>query len=390
MNKPRLDSLEVILHRMVDRIRQSLELSVILSGATAEVRSFLGTDRVKIYQFAEDSSGEVVAESICKQNLPSLLGQHFPAEDIPNEVRQLYLQERQRSIVDVARGQIGISSPIPNSEHQYVKFRPVDPCHAEYLTAMGVQSSLVVPIVDRDRLWGLLVSHHSLPHIVTERELEIVQLVADQTSIAIAQATLLESTRAQAQQEISINRVGRFLHSMTEMKLQKALHQAVLALQGSGGRIYIAPQNSNLPQLFVSGEQPILITEEIDLEGKSIGYLEQHPSWQTWLIDNLQTSNVSQAWAIADLDRNSSPPDWHSFFEITKIKSILTIKLEYRKKNLGYLSIFRQGMDIETIWAKRPDFSDRHNRVFLPRLFRYPFPGEIYLDNLKFFGDILI
>ncbi|MEM9509220.1 MAG: ATP-binding protein [Cyanobacteria bacterium P01_E01_bin.35] len=364
MYKRKLDALEVMLHRMVDRIRQSLELSVILSGATAEVRSFLGTDRVKIYQFEADGSGEVVAESICQQSLPSLLGQHFPAEDIPLEIRELYLKERQRSIVDVARGQIGMSTLVKNQEHQYVHFRPVDPCHAEYLTAMGVQSSLVVPIVDRDRLWGLLVSHHSLPHVVTERELEIVQLIADQTSIAIAQSNLLESARAQAQQEASINRVGRFLHSMTEMKLHQALHQAVLALQGSGGRIYIAPQNSTTAaQLFVSGEQPLLLAEaETKSQNSSPIYLERHPSWQAWLNSNLNIHNVTQSWAIADLDHNSSQTDWQSVFKPTKIKTIFTIKLEYRQKTLGYLSIFRQGVDIETIWAKRPDRDDPRNQ----------------------------
>ena len=176
------DSLEILLHGMVDRIRQSLELSVILSSTVAEVRAFLNTDRVKIYQFAPDGSGEVVAESVDNNKLPSLLGQHFPAEDIPVQMRELYQTERQRTIVNIASRQIGMSSSARNETD--IKFRTVDPCHAEYLTAMGAQSSLVVPIVDNRRLWGLLVSHHSLPRVVTKNELETIQLVADQTFIA--------------------------------------------------------------------------------------------------------------------------------------------------------------------------------------------------------------
>ena len=39
---------EIFLHRIANRIRQSLELQEILSTTVAEVRSFLGTDRVKI------------------------------------------------------------------------------------------------------------------------------------------------------------------------------------------------------------------------------------------------------------------------------------------------------------------------------------------------------
>lgn len=354
-NNQEANSLEMLLHRTIDRIRQSLELSVILSSTVAEVRAFLHTDRVKIYQFDTDASGEVVAESVNLDKLPSLLGQHFPAEDIPLEMRELYLTERQRTIVNIASRQIGMSSSAKSELD--IQFRTVDPCHVEYLMAMGAQSSLVVPIIDRDRLWGLLVSHHSLPRIVTKNELEIVQLVADQTSIAIAQSNLLESTRVQAQQEATINRVGKSLHSMTEIKLQQALQQTVAALQASGGRVYIAPQNSeSIAQLYVSGEQPVLMPNK----GNQTTTIEEHPNWQTWLENALQTRRVIQHWAIAN-NINSLPSDLEQAFKPTKIKSILTIELEYRQKALGYLSIFRQGIDVETIWAKRPDLDDPRN-----------------------------
>ena len=354
-NNQEANSSEMLLHRTIDRIRQSLELSVILSSTVAEVRAFLHTDRVKIYQFDADGSGEVVAESVNLNKLPSLLGQHFPAEDIPLHMRELYLRARQRTIVNIASRQIGMSSSaIKDTE---IEFRTVDPCHVEYLTAMGTQSSLVVPIIDGDRLWGLLVSHHSLPRIVTKNELEIVQLVADQTSIAIAQSSLLESTRVQAQQEATINRVGKSLHSMTEMKLQQALQQTVVALQASGGRVYITPPNSeSTAQLYVSGEQPVLIPNK---ENQATIPIEEYPDWQTWLENALQTRRVVQPWAIAN-DTNL-PSDLEQAFKPSQIKSILTIELEYHQKTLGYLSIFRQGMDIETIWGRRADRDDPRN-----------------------------
>lgn len=367
------DSLEMLLHRMTNRIRQSLELSVILAGVTDEVRAFLGTDRVKVYQFESDSSGEVVAESLDGKNLPSLLGQHFPAEDIPPEIRQLYLTKGERTIVNVASRQIGMSSLIKDRENsggtskedrEQIQFRTVDPCHVEYLTAMGVQSSLVVPIMDENRLWGLLVSHHSLPRIVTLRELEVVQLVADQTSIAIAQSNLLESTRIQAKQEASINRVGRFLHSTTQMELQQALKHTVSALQGSGGRVYLTSQNANvLTQIHVSGEQPLLLPRTANQKSPSNIPIEEHPDWKTWLEQGIQTDDVTQPWAIALLDDQSLPLTLRQGFKPTKIKSILTVQLEYRQEHLGYLSIFRQGTDIETIWAKRPDSDDPRNHM---------------------------
>jgi len=46
------------------RIRQSLDLSVILEQTVAEVRQFLQNDRVLIYRFEPDLSGVIVVESL--------------------------------------------------------------------------------------------------------------------------------------------------------------------------------------------------------------------------------------------------------------------------------------------------------------------------------------
>ncbi|WP_338026886.1 hypothetical protein [Trichormus azollae] len=94
---------------MIKQIRRSLDLQERLTSTVSEVRSFLRTDRVKIYKFAADRSGEVIAESIHHQNLPSLLGLHFPANDIPSSAKEMFLLMRQRSIVDVTKGIIGLS-----------------------------------------------------------------------------------------------------------------------------------------------------------------------------------------------------------------------------------------------------------------------------------------
>ncbi|NJN56274.1 MAG: GAF domain-containing protein [Leptolyngbyaceae cyanobacterium SL_5_9] len=385
INSSPIDSLEILLHRMMNRIRQSLELPTILNGTVAEVRAFLGTDRVKVYQFHPDGSGKVVAESVQSQRLPSLLGQNFPAEDIPPEARELFLRARQRSIVDVSLQQIGVS-PLDCLETGEVldvddiRFRSVDPCHIEYLTAMGVQSSLVVPILHRDQLWGLLVSHHADPRQVTERELQVVQLVADQVSIAIAQSTLLSQTRAQAQQEATINRVATLLHSMTEIKLQQALEQIVSALKGIGGRVYVSAHDSGQAKLFTWGVQPVLSkkgrkkqsspqkrTQDSKLKTQNssthvAAVVEQYPSWQSCFSEEMQPGE-NGVWAIADLHQSTLSPDLTQVFLDSQIRGLLVVPLQYRQQQLGYLSVFRQAIEVETLWAGRYDQDDpRHLR----------------------------
>ncbi|MGG6270093.1 GAF domain-containing protein [Leptolyngbya sp. AN03gr2] len=358
----------VLLHRMINQIRHSLELPTILNATVAEVRTFLQTDRVKIYRFDTDGSGEVVAESIYEERLPSLLNHWFPADDIPAQARELFLKFRQRSIVDVATQEIGISPLIEAGDgtviEQDLHFRAVDPCHIEYLTAMGVRSSLVVPIVAQGELWGLLVSHHSEPRRFTQAELQIMQLISDQVSIAIAQSNTLHETRRHAAQEATINQITSLLHALPEMQLQQALRQVVQAFQGIGGRLYVAPQGIQQPsQFFVEGQQPVLA---VSINGfdrhSSPPLLEHHPLWQTWLDLEPRTDS---GWLIDSLEQSEMPEELVTSLLNAKIRSLLVIPIQYRQQILGHLSVFRSEINTERIWAGKPDQDDP--RQILPR-----------------------
>jgi light-regulated signal transduction histidine kinase (bacteriophytochrome) len=196
-----------LLHRMTNRIRQSLELQEILSATVTEMRAFLDTDRVKVYRFESDGTGQVIAESVIQNRLPSLLGLHFPAGDIPPHAREMFVKARVRSIIDIPTQRITLNRldcpettgdlTIEDVHHQAIEDilqRPVDPCHVEYLTKIGVQSSLVVPILHQQNLWGLLVSHHAQPKAFSREQLQIVQTLADQVAIAISQSHLLSQS----------------------------------------------------------------------------------------------------------------------------------------------------------------------------------------------------
>ncbi len=371
-------SLESLLHRITNRIRQSLELPEILNATVAEIRAILGTDRAMIYRFHADGNGQVIAECIHENRLPSLLGLKFPADDIPFQARKMFLKARQRSIVDVGSRQIGLS-PLDSPEtgkplnKEDIFYRPVDPCHIEYMTAMGVQSSLVVPIVHQDlrtqhtvpELWGLLVSHHSEPRTISERELAIIQGVADQVSIAIAQSTLLSQARQQAQREATVNRVATLLHAQPTIQLPDALAETVAALKGVGGRMYIAAGNATedgvnpFRELFVCGTQPTFIKQ-----GKE-SPLEEHPVWQSYILGTgLKDASTEFAAcinlrAITDLYKEPELRVLAPAFRSTKIRGLLIVPLEYRQQFLGYLTIFRDEIDTETLWAGQFDPEQR-------------------------------
>ncbi len=410
---------EVLVRRITERIRQSLELEDILTSTVAEVRSFLKTDRIMIYRFSTDGSGEVVAESINNNRLPSLKGLHFPADDIPARAREMYVSMRQRTIIDVNSGTI-VLSPLDAADtgqplvNQEIHYRSLDPCHTAYLMAMGVQSSLVVPILHRRiasqnsktdicdaptcvtrydpgnnqkihiQLWGLLVSHHCTPLNISPADLEVVQLVSDQLSSAIAHALLLQQTRSQAAREATVSRIAALLYGHANIQLQQGLEATVTALGGSGGRLYLNPPNINgenlsVPkidrafsiakaqsdatfELFATGEQPTLPDWEIVKE------IEAHPLWQQWLTKGFKNTeeistfpiiNNSQfpVWIITDLYKEPLFRVLVPGFQGTKIRGLLVIALHYQQQVVGCLTIFRNEIDTEKMWAGRFDSS---------------------------------
>ncbi|MEH2458822.1 GAF domain-containing sensor histidine kinase [Nostoc sp.] len=352
-----------LLHRMIKQIRRSLDLQEILTTTVSQVRLFLDVDRVKVYRFNASGSGEVVAESIHEQRLPSLLGLNFPVDDIPEAARQMFVLVGQRSIVDVPNGKIGLSpvKSIESGKHleSNIYYRQVDSCHIQYLKAMGVQSSLVMPILHSDlqeqsakpKLWGLLVAHHSEPREILKRELKILQEVTDEVGIAIAQSNLLTQAHAKQEREATINRVTTLLHKLPTIQLQRALEQVITAFGGIGGRLYIE-QNR---ELYTWGDQPKL---PYQLDNSII---EQHLVWQDWMAE-CKPGNV---WASHDLYKEPRLRVLALGFLSTKIRGLMVIPLHYREKFIGVLSIFRSEFETEVLWAGR---CEENRRQVLPQL----------------------
>ncbi len=354
-----------LIYRITNCIRHSLELKETFTTIAAEVSLFLAIDRIMIYKFHPDGSGKVVAESINNNILPSLLGLNFPADDIPAHAREMFVKSRVRSVVNLEMGQIG-KSPVYETEtgemvSEDISYRDVDPCHIEYLTAMGVNSSLVTPIFHQEQLWGLLVAHHSQSYSVSEQQLKVVQVVVDQLSLAIAQSILLTQARSQAKREAIVISIATLLHSIKDIPLQSALEKTVAAFEGCGGRICIRNQASKslnecletdgeLIQIYTHGRQPIIP----DLAKYSL--MEQHSIWEEYY----KTGNYS-VWGISDIHQIPGLRNLQTAFDATKIRSILMIPLEYHQQLIGYLSIFRKEIDTETLWAGQFDSDRRQN-----------------------------
>ncbi len=403
----------MLLTRMTNRIRQSLELQEILSATVEEMRTFLGTDRVKVYRFEEDGSGEVIAESVIKDRLPSLLGLHFPAMDLPPASRELLIKARTRSIINVAREEITLSrlsnprntgdltiEEVLASPLQDILTRPVDPCHLQYLRNMGVLSSLVVPILYGKKLWGLIASHHAEPRNFSYRELQVVQMIADQVSVAISQSTLLHQTRVKVDQEAIINQIATWLHAPLNIPdiMQAVLNKVVNAVNGSGGQLYFMSQEPSSPSSFYTygnipkgnNGQDLTLEENQIFWQEIIDIITSETSLEIIQKEKKLEKEISFFDSSSELLMTDLPLSWHEnrflvsgkklhiisdiyqekkyqflqkYCEKTTLRGVLILPLQYRQHFLGFLNIFRDEIDTDITWAGRFNNDERHQQV---------------------------
>lgn len=153
---------------MIARLDQAVDLTAFYREGARQVRALLGYDRVMVYKFDDDGSGEVVGEA-CKTGIGSFKGLHYPANDIPKQARTLYRRNLLRIIADIndipvritpERDEFGRPLDLSLSA-----LRSVSPIHIEYLRNMGVGASLSMSIIVDGELWGLFACHHYGPRI---------------------------------------------------------------------------------------------------------------------------------------------------------------------------------------------------------------------------------
>lgn len=181
MEAERLQALqsERLVMQMAQSVRQSLSLSDILQTTVDQVRQFLQTDRVMIFHLEMLDTGKVVTESVGREWI-SLLGENLHDPSCTSGYIDLY-----------RRGQV---KAIDNIHHSTLL-----PCHVEFLDSIQVKANLVVPILQAEQVWGLLIAHHcQSPRVWQQLEINLLEQLATQVGIALQQAELYQ----QAQQEL--------------------------------------------------------------------------------------------------------------------------------------------------------------------------------------------
>lgn len=204
-----------LVHDAIARIgADALPIHGLHRQVADDARALTGFDRVMIYRFLDDDTGEVIAESLA-EGVQSYLGLRYPASDIPPQARALYLRSRVRVIPDTAYMPAPILPPLHADgsalDLSLHALRSVSPVHLEYMRNMGMAASMSISIVVDGRLWGLIVCHHRSPRRLPPRHRIAADLLGMFYAMRLASLQHLHQAQRQTRSHVLRNAIVRML-----------------------------------------------------------------------------------------------------------------------------------------------------------------------------------
>lgn len=198
---------ERTIARVIQRMRQTLDLETIFNTTTQELQRTIRCDRVLVYRFNSNWSGSFVSEAVAPGWQALITAQLTQPEltqvavDNPNctaksfgmeeaSLQDTYLQENQGGIYR----QGTTYRCVPD-----IYTAGFNDCYIQLLERFQARAYIIVPILQGNRLWGLLATYqNSSARQWREEEISIISQIGSQLGVAIQQAELLTQTQQQA------------------------------------------------------------------------------------------------------------------------------------------------------------------------------------------------
>ena len=129
---------------MIARLLAAPNWQAFADETVAALSQTFGYARTMAYTFHADHHGEVTAEHLDEPSWEPFVGLHYPAADIPQQARALYVRQLVRVIDDVNGPTVDLLGTPPDDtsaralDLTYANRRAVSPVHLEYMRNMVV------------------------------------------------------------------------------------------------------------------------------------------------------------------------------------------------------------------------------------------------------------
>ncbi|MFM7219390.1 MAG: GAF domain-containing protein, partial [Nodosilinea sp.] len=209
--------------RVIERMRQTLDIEQIFHTTVVELQALLQCDRVLIYRFNPDWSGEVVAEAVAQGWIPVMPA--APTDGLFAQVNSVIYPEGREGRSCILQtwgsaapdGQPSIHSSLTCDTYlrdtqggvysQGAKYLSVPDvqqaglaaCYLKLLEQLQTRAYLTVPIFQGQQLWGLLAAYQNTgPRDWQPSEIRLVMHISTQFGVALQQSELLAQTQRQS------------------------------------------------------------------------------------------------------------------------------------------------------------------------------------------------
>ena len=316
--------------KATSKLQTASTLQQVLESAAVEFRQITGFDRVMIYRFAPSGEGEVVAESKVDEAEP-YLGLWYPASDIPEQARRLYVLSPIRCIVQVPYTPAQLTPAINRVTMQptdlsFAGLRSVSPVHREYLVNMGVTASMSVSIVREGKLWGLVSCHH-----FSER---FVPFETRNACIFLGQVLSGEITRREVEEEAAFSAKAIGLQA----KFLELMTSAANPLLG------LVTGSPNLLDLIPAGGAAVVCGDKFQAVGITPGYEEV-----LGIVRSLSEGGMPSSFSTQALKNQMPIP------RSLQVIASGVIALQIAREPLSYVLFFRPEVAQTVKWGGDPN-----------------------------------
>ena len=140
-----------MVRHTLTRFQEASSLKDLSQCITEELRRITKLDRVMVYRFHADGSGEIIAESKPAAQ-SSWMGWRYPAHDIPRPAREIFKRIWSRMVPDV-RADLFEMVPLLNPDTEqaldmtHCFLRGASLMYTEYLDNMGIRGAFTLPLI---------------------------------------------------------------------------------------------------------------------------------------------------------------------------------------------------------------------------------------------------